>query len=121
MGAAGKGCCLCRRIRLSVCFGAGTAGIGSRRGIFVGSRGFFQPSQIKILTVLALGILAGLFEPRVLVGAVVDHQVHHDVHVPLFGFREEPVHVLHGPEAGINVIVVGDVVALIGQRGPVDR
>ena len=53
------------------------------------------------------------------VGAVVDYQVHEDVHIPFFGLGQEPVHVLHGAETGVDIIIIGDVVAFVRQRGGV--
>ena len=68
-----------------------------------------------------LRILAGFAEPLVLVRAVVDHQIHHDGDTAFFRFGNQLVHVGHGAKAGIDVVVVGDVIALVGQGRAVDR
>ena len=73
---------------------------------------------------VALGIItrgARLDEPRVLVGRVVDDQVHDEAHAPLVDVREQAVEVLERPEHGVDVVVVRDVVAVVGLRGGVDR
>ena len=81
-----------------------------------GGCGFFQFFQIKILTVFAFRIQACPFEPLVFVGTVIHDQIHDNIHVSLFGLREQAVYVVHCTEAGIDIIVVGDVIALIRQR-----
>ena len=77
--------------------------------------------KIEVLSVFPLGVCAGLFEPFVLVGTVVYDQVHDDVEVPFFGLQEKAVHILHGTEARVYIIVIGDVVPLVGQGRAVDR
>ena len=97
---------------------AGSAKIGSP----VGGQlpvGIFVP-QVEELAVLSLRVLTGSAEPLVLVRTVVDHQVHEDRHVPLFCLRDQLLHVLHGAKAGIDGIIVGDIVSLVRQGGPVD-
>ena len=51
------------------------------------------------------------------IGTVVDHQIHQNVHIPFFGLGDQPFHVFHRTETGIDVIVIRDVVPLIRQRG----
>ena len=50
-----------------------------------------------------------------LVRAVIHHQVHDDADAPLLRLRDKTVQILHRPEAGIDGIIVGDVIALVGQ------
>ena len=54
---------------------------------------------------------AGLLEPGVLVGGVVEDDVHDDADVVFFGGLEELVEVAHGAVLGVDGLVVGDVVA----------
>ena len=56
-----------------------------------------------------------------LVGRVVDDQVHHDPQAALVRLGEQFVHVLEGAEQRVDVLVIGDVVAVVVLRGPVDR
>ena len=75
------------------------------------------PIPIRMRIVL----VAGGLEPGVLVGRVVDDQVHHDPQAALVRLGEQFVHVLEGAEQRVDVLVVGDVVAVVVLRGPVDR
>ena len=52
-----------------------------------------------------------------LVGAVVDHQIHDDVHIPLLRFRQQNIKLLHGAEFFGDGVVVRNVVALIHKGG----
>ena len=63
----------------------------------------------------------GSLEPRVLVGAVVGHQVDDHPDPQLVGARDEGVGVAEVTEDGVDVAVVGDVVARVGLRAPVER
>ena len=56
-----------------------------------------------------------------LVGRVVDDQVHYDPQAALVRLVEKLVHVLQGAEQRVDVLVVGDVVAVVVLRGPVHR
>src|SRR5699024_6366638 len=57
--------------------------------------------------------LAGLPEPAVLVAGVVQHQVHQDADATGSGLPDEGAHILHGAEHGVDVLVVGHVVAVV--------
>ena len=73
--------------------------------------------------VVAVGVVLGgacLLEPFVLVGAVVDDQVHHELDAVLVRGFEQLIEVFHGAELGHDGAVVGDVVAVIVVRGRVD-
>ena len=65
--------------------------------------------------------LAGLLEPGVLVGGVVDHQVGDDADAPAVGLLHEPHGVAQLPVLGEDGEEVGDVVAAVPQRGRVER
>ena len=62
-----------------------------------------------------------LDEPRVLVGGVVDDQVHDEAHAPLTDALQQTVEIRQGAEHRVDVVVVGDVVAVVRLRGGVDR
>ena len=72
---------------------------------------------------VALGVLAArarLEEPGMLVGRVVDHEVHDELHAALVDAREQPVEVRQRAERRLDVLVVGDVVAGVVLRRRVD-
>ena len=54
-------------------------------------------------------------------GGVVHDDVHHDADVACMGGGQERLEVGHGAVGGINIQVVGDVVAVVHLRGDVDR
>lgn len=73
---------------------------------------------------VALRILlrrARLDEPRVLVARVVHHEVHHDPDAPLVRLGQQQVELVERAEQRIDVLVVGDVVAVVVLRRGVDR
>ena len=54
-------------------------------------------------------------EPGVLVAGVVDDELDHDLHAALVGGVEDLLEIVQGAVAGIDVDVVGDVVAVVAQ------
>ena len=78
-------------------------------------------ADIEEVAVLAVRILAGLPEPFVLIGTMVDDQIHQDIHISLLCLCDQFLHILHGPEARINPIIIGNVIALVRQRGFINR
>ncbi len=60
-------------------------------------------------------------EPVVLVGGVVDDELGDDAQAALLRFQDEAAKVLHRPEVGIDVAVVGDVVAVVAAGRGVER
>ena len=77
--------------------------------------------QVEELAVLAVRIFTGLLKPLVLIRTVIDYKVHQDGHPALFCLRDQLFHVLHGPEARIDRIIVRDIISLVGQRRLIDR
>ena len=61
----------------------------------------------------------GIDEPGMLIAGVVGHQVHQDADAPLAGLADQGVEVVEGPEGGVDVPVVRDVVApvAVGRAG----
>jgi hypothetical protein len=51
-----------------------------------------------------------------LVGGVVDHQVHHDLDAPLVAAGDQGVEVGQRTEQRVDVLVVADVVAVVVHR-----
>ena len=64
---------------------------------------------------------AGALEPVVLVGSMVDDEFGDDPQSALFGFLDEAAEILHRPEIGIDVAIVGDIVAVVAPGGGVER
>jgi hypothetical protein len=52
---------------------------------------------------------------------VVDDEVHHQLHVPRVQLRDQLVELLERAEERVDVVVVGNVVAVVGHRRAVDR
>ena len=84
------------------------------------------------VVIVALGILPGievgigllfvdrLLEPLVLVGGMVGHKVHHDLHAKTVGVGQEVLEVVEVAEDGVDVPEVGDVVAKVLHGALVD-
>ena len=65
--------------------------------------------------------LPGALEPGVLVAGVVDHQFRDDPQPAVVGFLEELPEIRQRAVAGMHVVVVGDVVAVVAQRAGIKR
>ena len=78
--------------------------------------GFFSVlslPEIKIVRILAFRIRQCLLEPFMLVGAMVDYQIHDDIHTPLFRLRQQLVEIRHGTKFRRNRIIIRYIIALI--------
>ena len=51
-----------------------------------------------------------------LIGAVVDNEIHDDVHITLFCLCKQAVHRFQITKKRVDIIVIGDVVSLIHKR-----
>ena len=82
----------------------------------------FQDSNGDGIGDLGLGgvRVARLLEPCVLVGRVVDDEVHDHLDAAGVGLLEQLVHVFHRAEERVYRLVVGDVVAVVVLRRLVD-
>ena len=81
----------------------------------------FLVGKVKKLSVRTVRILFCRFKPGMLVGAVVDHQIHQQIHTALFCLGDQFVHIFHGAEPWIDGVIIGNVVALICQGRFIDR
>ena len=52
---------------------------------------------------------------------MVDHQIHHDLQTALVRFGKQLVHILQRAEQRIDILIIGNIVAIVILRGPVDR
>ena len=77
----------------------------------------FPLPDIKVSAVSAFRVFHGLLKPDMLIGAVVDHQVHQDIHPPLLRLFQQMVEVLHGAELFPDAVIVRDVIPLIHKGG----
>ena len=77
--------------------------------------------DIKEISILSVRILNGLLKPLMLIGAVIYHQIHKDVHLSFFRFCDQPVHILHGPKPRINRIIICNVISLVCKGRFIDR
>ena len=55
-------------------------------------------------------------EPRILIGGVIDHQLGDDAQPALVRRREKRLEILQRAVVRIDVVIIGDVVAIIAQR-----
>jgi hypothetical protein len=78
-----------------------------------------EPEAISLAT--SLRRLQRVLEPGVLVAAVVRHDVHQDADVAVVGMRHESVEGGQIAVHGLDVEIVGDVVAVIVLRRGVTR
>ena len=67
------------------------------------------------------GRAAGRLEPRVLIGGVVDDELGDDADAAAVRFGDEVIEVVERAVARMDVLVVGDVVAVVSQRRRVER
>ena len=66
-------------------------------------------------------VLLRLEEPRVLVGAVVEYEVHDDADVALLRLGDELFHVLHRAVRRVDPAVIGNIISIVDHRRWVDR
>ena len=66
-------------------------------------------------------VLLRLEEPRMLVGAVVEDEVHDDADVALLRLSDELFHILHRAVRRVNPAVVGNIIAIVDHRRWIDR
>ncbi|VUX29450.1 Uncharacterised protein [Bifidobacterium pseudocatenulatum] len=91
--------------------------LGTRSARLMPRPGWTPPIPVGMRVVL----VAGSLEPSMLVGRVVDHQIHHDLQTALVRFGKQLVHILQGAEQRIDILIIGNIVAVVVLRRPVDR
>ena len=96
--------------------GSPVVGLSAGRARLMARLGRTPPIPVRVRIVLAA---AGL-EPWVFVRRVVDHEVHDDLHAQPVRLGEQCVHVSESAEHRVDLLVVGDVVAVVVLRGLVD-
>ena len=82
----------------------------------VGTLSVFCCLNIEKFPILSIGVFACLPEPLMFVRAMVYHQIHHHMHISLLRLLQQFVHILHRTEAGIDIIIIRNIIALIRKR-----
>ena len=100
-------------------------GAAAEDGLPVGGREFAVCAAAVAEDVAVAGRRAGaggerLLEPDVLVGGVVGDEVDDHLQAEAVGLGGQGVEVVEGAQAGVDVPVVGDVVAAVGEFGGVE-
>lgn len=98
----------------------------AEHGLPVGGREFAVCAPAVAEDIAVAGRGAGrraqrLLEPHVPPGGVVGDDVHHDLEGEAVCLGDHGVEVVEGAQAGVDVTVVGDVVAAVGEFGGVER
>ena len=76
----------------------------------------------QFLKVAGAGMAAsGALEPVMLVRGVVDDELGDDAKAALLRFLDEALEILHRPEIGIDVAVIGDVIAVVAAWRGIER
>ena len=70
------------------------------------------PPEI-IVMVWIVSTLQRFQKPGMLVGAVIQHQIHNDGDAPFVRFPDQGLHILHGAENGINRLIIGNIVTVV--------
>ena len=91
--------------------------LGTRSARLMPRPGWTPPIPVGMRIVL----VAGSLEPSMLVGRVVDHQIHHDLQTALVRFGKQLVHILQRAEQRIDILIIGNIVAVVVLRRLVDR
>ena len=91
--------------------------LGTRSARLMPRFGWTPPIPVGMRIVL----VAGSLEPSMLVGRVVDHQIHHDLQTALVRFGKQLVHILQRAEQRIDILIIGNIVAIVILRRLVDR
>ena len=56
-----------------------------------------------------------------LIGAMIDHKIHDDRDVFLFGFCDQTIHILQRTKTRVDILIIGNIIAIIHHRGRIDR
>ena len=73
--------------------------------------------------VVTVGVVlgfAGFLEPNALVGGVVQHLIHNDPDAHAVSLVQQHLEILQGAVIGVDIVIVGHIVAIIHHRGFVD-
>ena len=66
-------------------------------------------------------VFSGFLEPGMLIGGMIEYEIHHNADIPLLRLSNEPVHVLHCPVGRVDTAVICNIVPIVHHRGFVYR
>ena len=67
---------------------------------------FFLITQIEEITIFTIRILTCFFKPFMFIRTVVYNKIHQNVHISLLSLSNQFIHICHGSEARINIIII---------------
>ena len=79
---------------------------------------------IRPQIIVAVRIVFAFFcfqKPRMLVARMVHHQIHDDFDACSMGFAQQFLEIGHRPEIGMDVLIIGNVIAVVDIRRSVNR
>ena len=81
----------------------------------------FARAEIVIIPVGRIGVSERRLEPRVLIGCVVRHEIHHDADVPRLCLRDEAVEIRKRAVFRVDGIIIRNIIAIVPVGRGVDR
>ena len=99
--------------------GPGRAAEGGAHGIGRCLRIAVAPDEEIVIGIIPT--LQCFQKPRMLIRAMVQHQIHNNADAPLLALGNQRVHILHGAKERINGAIVGNVITVIHLRGCAHR
>ena len=67
---------------------------------------FFLVTQIEEITIFTIRILTCFFKPFMFIRTMVYNKIHQNVHISLLSLSNQFIHICHGSEARINIIII---------------
>ena len=55
-------------------------------------------------------------EVMYLIGCMIDHQIHHQFHIPFLEFSDQMVYIVQSTVSGIDRLVIGNIITHIHLR-----
>ena len=77
--------------------------------------------KMKISRILSVRICKSLLKPLVLIGAMIDDEIHQHIHAPLLRLGEQFIKLFHCAELFRDLVVIGNVISLVYKRRLIDR
>ena len=86
-------------------------------GHVIGRRARFAVTPDIEIMIRIIAALFRLDKPAVFIGGVVEHHVQDDADAPLLCLGNQAVHILERAEQRVDILIVGDIVAVVVLRG----
>ncbi len=74
-----------------------------------------------IIVIRIVGALAALLEPFVLAGGMIDNEIHKDLHAAFMSLFENHFEIVESAEFGIDILIIGNIVAVVAVGGGINR